>query len=365
MQRKKAYFCLSLTNKTDVMNKPFLFLSLVALAGFFVSCSTKVDLYADYKDVPVIYGLIDVTQDTNYVKIVRAFSGSDEASVDATQVALIADSSNYPGKLNARIIEYKSNVSNQYEPTGREIILDTMTIHDKEFGTFYAPDQKVYYTTESFKMNTGSTKYKYKLFVETPHDTVTSETSIVGGNDFRITTRRVTFSPTAGDKTSKISFMAADNAAVYEIKMVFNYKERQKPLPSSDTVSFVDKQVSWSYGPIHIDDMENEGNGVYSIKYFQVTLFNMLSSAIGADTLNMERRIGDFEVHIAAGGNELYNFIQINSPSAGFSQTVPDYTNINGGYGVFSSRINLKEKLELMSMTQTDLINMNWGFLQR
>lgn len=38
------------------------------------ACSTDVDLYADYKDVPVIYGLLDATADTNYIKITRVFS---------------------------------------------------------------------------------------------------------------------------------------------------------------------------------------------------------------------------------------------------------------------------------------------------
>ena len=66
-----------------------LFLSLSALAClfFFNACSTKVDLYADYKDIPVIYGLLDASADTNYIKIIRAFSGSDENPVDARLAA--------------------------------------------------------------------------------------------------------------------------------------------------------------------------------------------------------------------------------------------------------------------------------------
>lgn len=34
------------------------------------SCSTDVDLYNDYKDIPVVYGLIDAQADTNYIKII-------------------------------------------------------------------------------------------------------------------------------------------------------------------------------------------------------------------------------------------------------------------------------------------------------
>ena len=84
-------------------------------AGILASCSTKGDLYADYKDIPVIYGLLDSNADTNFVKIIRAFSGSDEETVDATQVALIPDSNNYPGKLDAKIYRLKHVYGNQYE----------------------------------------------------------------------------------------------------------------------------------------------------------------------------------------------------------------------------------------------------------
>ena len=113
-----------------------------------------------------------------------------------------------------------------------------------------------------------------------------------------------------------------------------------------------------------LDDLEADGN-IYYIKYNQATLFSMLASAIGGDTLNYERYMGDFNIYLAAGGNELFNYIEINAPSEGFSQSIPDYTNINGGFGVFSSRINLVSTARLSAKTQTDLLGMNWGFKQR
>lgn len=344
------------------MKKLPFFLSLSLILGVFASCNSRLELYADYKDVPVIYGLIDATQDTNYMKIVRAFSGTNDNPIDATQVALIADSNNYPGKLDARIIEYKSSAGGQYTPTGREIMLDTITIHDKHYGVFYAPNQKVYFCTQPFYMDNVSTKYKYKLVVVTPHDTITSETNVVGGDNFKILTTSVTFTPDGEDKTGKISFTPADNAVVYEVSVEFNYQEKKMSGP------LVDKQVSWSYGTIHNDDLEYE-SGHYVVKYNQATLFNALASAIGADTLGVERyfnRNDSFKIHLAAGGRELYNYIQINSPSEGFSQTIPDYTNVNGGFGVFSSRINLNQNVALSAKTCTELIGMkSWGFIQQ
>ena len=88
------------------MKKLFFALSLLACVTLFNACSTDVELYADYKDIPVIYGLIDVTSDTNYVRINRAFSSSNDHPINANEVAMIADSCNYPGKLREGVLHH-------------------------------------------------------------------------------------------------------------------------------------------------------------------------------------------------------------------------------------------------------------------
>ena len=119
------------------MKKLFLSLSLLAAVMVFNACSTDVELYADYKDIPIIYGLLDASQDTNFFRINRAFSGNNEHPINANEVALIADSCNYPGKLRAYIVEYKESYGGNYTSTGDTVLLDTITVHDKQEGVFY------------------------------------------------------------------------------------------------------------------------------------------------------------------------------------------------------------------------------------
>ena len=343
------------------MKKIQFFLSMLLLTGIFASCSTDVELYADYKDIPVVYGLIDATQDTNFVRINRAFSSSNDNPINANEVALIADSCNYTGKLEAKIIEYKSGFGNQYSATGRVFELDTMTIHDKEAGVFYSPHQKVYYTTGNFKRNEGGTKYKYRLFVVKANDTITSETGIVGGNNYRIITNQATFMVEDNSNPAKITFTPAENAAFYDVKMVFNYKEKH-----GQTIE--DKQVKWNFGSKSINDLASTyEDGHYYVSYSVNSLFNLLSDAIGGDTINVTRYFDakPIDIMIAAGGEELYNYIQVNSQAGGLSQSVPDYTNVNGGYGVFSSRINIVKNIMLSPRAQSDLYGMPWGFTQQ
>lgn len=335
---------------------------LLAFASVLSSCSTKVDLYADYKEIPVVYGLLDKTKDTNYVKIIRAFSGSDESSVNANEVALIPDSNNYPGKLTVRIVEEKSTYpGNPYKPTDKKIYLDTITIHDKEPGAFYSPDQKVYYTTAKFNADDGNTKYRYRLEAVIKGDTVSATSNIVGGDRFYIQTSSVDLDP-ASQSSSKIKFVGADNAYVYELKMQFNYKETH---PGQDAVN---KKVEWSLGTFNANDMNFSEIGNYKefeVPYKHEALFNMLGSKIGGDTINAERLIGNLNIMIAAGGSELYNYIEVNAPSSSISQNISDYTNINGGYGVFSSRINISKNVNITPNTITALIGKSgWGFKQ-
>lgn len=350
------------------MKKLFFSISLLASLIGFNACSTDVELYADYKDIPVIYGLLNATEDTNYIRINRAFSGSNENPINANEVALIADSCNYPGKLKAYIVEYKQGYGNTYQPTGDTLMLDTTTIHNKQEGIFYSPDQKVYYTADKdkFANNSNQSKYKYKLLVFKGNDTISAETGIVGGNDFKIATYSLHFEADPTDKLSKIKFTAADNAAFYDMKFVFNYHESHNGGP------MVDKQVSYSCGTKNIDELGTE-NSLFFFNYSNNILFNLLKEAIGADTVidanhpNVARSFDKYPIQIklSAGAYELYNYIEVNSQS-GFSQTVPDYTNINGGFGVFSSRINLIQNAQISQGTQRDLYGKeSWGFIQQ
>ncbi|MBR1514050.1 MAG: DUF4249 family protein [Bacteroidales bacterium] len=349
------------------MKKLLLSVSLLACLACFNACSTDVDLYADYKDIPVVYGLLDASQDTNYIRINRAFSSNNDHPINANEVALIADSCNYPGKLRAYIVEYQSGFGNQFTETGDVLELDTMTVHDKEEGIFYSPNQKVYYAKGKavFSNNSPSRRYKYRLFIHKGNDTITAETGLVGDDDFKVITSQLNFKAAESSKSNQINFVETPNAVFYDMEFVFHYWE------SVNNGPLTQKQVSYSFGAKSIEELDKDGN-VFSVSYGENTLFNLLKDAIGADTIvnpNHPNVVRYFDpkpvtIYLAAGGDELYNYIQVNAQT-GYSQTIPDYTNISGGYGVFSSRRNLTKEVGISARTQTDLYGKPWGFKQQ
>lgn len=345
-------------------------LLFVFFGAFFASCSTDVEMYTDYKDVAIIYGLLNYQSDTNYIKITRAFCGTNDDPINAHEVALIADSSNYPGKLDARLVELKSTIGSQYEPTGREFVLDTMTIHDKEEGTFYSPDQKVYYTTEQLNASTNGSRYKYRLKVVKPDgDTVTAQTTMVGDEEFRILSGSANFQLGHTNAMGKIVFRADGMASLYDVKVRFNYSEQHV----GEEMKW--KHISRSFGTKTIDKylLEEGTENTYYLQYSLNWLFNALESAIGSDTVvdgnhpNVVRHIGGFVISISAGGDDMSmyysaNQAQLNSPMS----LVSLYTNIDGGFGLFSSRTTVEKTVKLTLFATRDLYSVTaWGFKEQ
>lgn len=324
------------------------------LVALFFSCSTDVDLYAEYKEIPVIYGILDADADTNYVKITRVMS----VEGDAYQVAVNPDSSNYPGKLDVRIVEYCNGDSL------REIVLDTITIHNKEHGLFYAPDQKLYYTTEKLNRNRKKEHYSYRLKVVLPDRTLTSKADMVGDNNFGVQSLAVNFSKEYfGMVSRQFLFRPAINATIYQVSLAFTFLEQRTPDGDS-----VPRTMYWDVGTYSGEYLvQNSDFDAYVFFYRPETFYEHLTEFIGGDTaiVGLKRYISDYpvEVTITAGGEHLRQYVYNNDMSSGFVLGDPEFSLIDGGYGVFSSRATIRQSVRLGGETVPDLVSMtNWGF---
>ena len=314
--------------------------------------------------------MLDNRADTNFIKITRAFCGTNDNPINANEVAMVYDSSNYPGKLDARIIELKSIHGGPYEPTGREFALDTITKRNKEEGTFYSPSQLFYYTTERFNTGTSNDRFKYRLVVVKPDgDTVTAQTTMVGNEEFGIMSSNANFQLMPSNVLEKIIFKADGVAQLYDVKIQFNYSEQH----AGQEMKW--KNVSRSFGtkPINEYNKVEGAENLYYLEYSVNWLFNALKGAIGGDTIvdgnhpNVIRHIGSLVLSISAGGYEMYiyysaNQAQQNSPMS----LVSVYSNIDGGYGLFSSRTTIKKSVKLSYYATRDIFSVTaWGFKEQ
>lgn len=318
------------------------------------SCKKSVDLYADYKVVPVVYGLLDANADTTFIKITRAFYAQNE---DATQIAMNPDSSNYPGKLDVRLTEYCNGDSI------RQIILDTITIWNKQQGTFYAPKQKLYYTAERLKKNAKNEKYQYKLTIVLPDRILESTTDIVGSSGYKVKSLAVNYSQEYFGVNRPLEFYPATNAESYDVSMAFTFKEQRTP--TSDSVP---RTMRWTLGTYTDYELAKYiVDNYYRVTYRPERFYDQLRAFLGADTAiaGLTRFIGDYpvEITIAAAGPELTHYIEWGSLGNYGTQGGNDFTLIEGGMGVFSSRMTATRKVRLAGTTVPDLLaHRNWGF---
>ena len=164
------------------------------------------------------------------------------------------------------------------------------------------------------------------------------------------------------DEVEKLFFRSSEEVVLYDISMEFYYREQHPGQPMTT------KKVSWSYGSKTLSEYEKAGESIYSLDYSVNTLFNALSNAIGGDTIwdvnhpNVTRYIDDFVIVMVAAGREFYENYQMILES-GNVHSNSAYSNINGGYGLFSSRVKISRTAELSSTTKRDIFGMkSWGF---
>lgn len=331
---------------------------IVLAMAFLCSCSTDVDLYTSPTDATIVYGVLDVAADTNFIKITRAFPGCNDDGFDANQIMTIADSSNYPYKLDACLVEYSGPLHGNCTPTGREIRLDTVTIHNKVNGMFYGPDQLMYFTKSRLYPNKKDKQYQYELRI-CKDDTITSRIGLLGSENFKVNTNMVFFSVTPSSLVRKVEMTLDEHDAVYQIDMQFNYKE---VVPGHDTVY---QNVQWTLGTFNKNDFYYD-NGIYYVKYSERTLFDLLENTIEVSVLHVDRFFDSFLITVTAYGMDAYCYSQMSIPSGGLNHIAMDYnyTNIHGGYGVLSSKYKLVKNVAISPRAQADLLSKPWGFKQ-
>ena len=313
--------------------KKLFFLSAV-LVIMFNRCSTDVDIYADYKDITVVYGLLDQADDTIWLKITKAYLGEG----NALHFAQNPDSSNYPYKLNVVL----SGMRNGSEV--RHIVFDTITIHNKKPGDsiFYYPNQLMYYAVPAQPLDKEAI---YKLIIEKRDGTIEAEAGLIG--DFAVTQPVYTISFNV-DK--ELVWKAAQNGKRYEVKFTFHYRELGQG--SNDTLN---KSISWSLGVRK--SVNTDGNEVLTIPYSGERFFKLLENNLDKDP-NVTRWSGKVDAVLACGDLVLDTYIEINNATSGLLTELPQYTNIKGekATGVFAARHTLVKPFKLAVVSERKLV---------
>jgi hypothetical protein len=314
-------------------------LGLLAVVFLFSMCSTEMDLLDEWKETTVVYGMLDQSQPTQYIRIQKAFLGPNNAYDMAQQY----DSINYVNGLDVHMERL----------TNSDGLVDTLhlspdTFYNKQPGDFYAP----MYVAYSFTPPAGwlSTSYKYRLVIynASTANEVTSTARIVGNYDIiQPNFGTIGFASNNVNYKVEIKWDPATNAERYQVMAYFHYTE-------VDINNVATQKVT---GGWFISDQTPTGTQVSdeSVKFEPDGFYRFLASEIQPDDNVIERRSDSVKFYVYACGGELNDYMNINGPSSSIVQERPQYTNINNGLGVFSARTSASRAYVLANQSLDSL----------
>ncbi len=311
-------------------------LVVVLLVTLFSSCKQDFDITSDYKEIPVVYGLLNHQENTHYIRIQKGFLIDGNALVAAG----VADSVYYPDVLTVKLVPYFNG-----NPSGTPFTLTRVDGDNlglpKDSGTF-ANSPNILYTfngaldvnkTYRLEVSNGDNGYKFKS--RKNEDSL--EITLV--KDFLI------IAPfKKGDKISlqnepsaySIKWYDAENAGIYDVNVRFFYKEYKLSDNSLYRDTFVDIPFLKSY-------LVDYASGHINVVEFTSSLvLNYLANNIKSD-IEVIREFNTqkgMQFMFAAGGAEMAKFMKSQQAQGGLAsnETLPPYTNIDGGVGLLSSR---------------------------
>ncbi len=323
------------------MKKLVSYLVAFVFVGFaFISCKTDFDINAPYKPIPIIYGLLDQSQDTQFVKINKSFIG-DGNNVD---YASINDSVLF-SNISARVEQYAPGFSSPFKVYD----LQELWVGNLQSGIFYSDSQKVYYFIPDAPLN-DEHMYQLVVSVDDLEEDITAQTYLLDGSglsfdylfslalginglnlaDVNLGTSDVFYSP-------QIKWNTAPKGKRYELIMSFRYNE-------VTAVGSQPKTIYWNLGTqtaIGNGDALNDSEKMF-VNLSGEQFYEMINSRLkdySNDAQVLKREVIAVDFIVSAGNEDLNTYIEVNEPATGVVTERPTFTNISGdGIGLFASK---------------------------
>jgi len=307
------------------MKKIFLILSVFAVV--FTSCETDFDVNAEWDEVTVVYGFLDAGEEMNtqQIKISKAFLGK----MDALQMAQYADSINFDqGDLAVKVIRVKNNGNTDTITLDEVPILRASGIFNNSIMMYTFEN-----TFEDKPFLNSNSEYELLIKNNLTGNQVSSITNIVSNFNFDMGSGFPfgfieTWIPGNSSATKFSSTVVTwgnsnDNGVQYQIDLIFNYQENN-----------IDKDLIYTTSVL-------EGTSQFAFEGEK--FFNFLKNELVKDP-SIERNFIDIDLVMTVGSEDLKTYRIINEEITGIVQERPQFTNINNGIGLFSSRFTKTRK---------------------
>lgn len=292
------------------LSKYILFLFSVLLIH---SCSTEVDLLGDTREIPVVYGVIEVSEPENFIRIERAFA---DREISAVELASDPD-----------VIYYGEDVQAVMTVAGKgEYVLERVNGDDygipRAEGIFASFPNILYRIAPAEFTLEPADEIELRIIRS---DSLLAKTNIRLASAVSISTPiRDSNLPLSYISRTFFQYFSTTAPAFYQVSVIFNYREL------IFGGEWQDKSLKYI-----IDKEAREVRVELAGREF----FNYLAANIKPDDTTI-RVFESIEAEVIGAGPEfsnLLNFIRANLGITG-AQEVPVFSNIEGGVGVLTSK---------------------------
>jgi len=323
-----------------------LILGLCATLFSQMSCSNEVEVIGIWKDIPVVYGVINHQDSVNYIRVERAYLPPNESALTVAK-----------------------NIDSLYFDTSK-VDVDMFYILNGDTILWPIPIERVNLIDEGIMRDSGmfvhEPSYAYKLVGAGTTDALLRIVNHETGHTFYARTKQVSAGATSNLLFMTPSYSLSPNrplvwrevndqgnevyasvivemtgngfASIYDYKFEFHYDEYEIDGNGAEVAgSRTDKSVVWRAVSDFIPSSPNQTKRVVKGEAFFQFLANELSDVTGTNT----RRCGGYiELYVDGGSASLRDYIlarQANEGFVGGMYPAEPYSNVEGGYGILAS----------------------------
>jgi len=309
-------------------------LILLCLLGS-LSCSEDFQLTEPWKDIPVVYGFINVRDTAQYVRVERLFV---DENIPASQIAKNVDSLYYKNAV-VSLVNLTKNRNKDYILTMVDANLEGYMREDGPFAT--SPNYIYKIRTSDMVLNSGDS-ILFKLNRSAGLPLVTARIVVLNDMSFSTPADDQKVLVFKASESQQFAWSAKSDAKIFDF--IINIYVQEVNVVTTKTEI---KKIVWS---------AQKGDFSKKALINNQSFYNILRDRLIVDG-NIKRQILKVDLEVKAGGQDLLEFNSIVNANTGItaSQEIPRYSNLSEGFGLFASTATLVRTMGISSDTKSYL----------
>jgi hypothetical protein len=304
------------------------------------SCETDFNIEASEKEIPIVYGVLNVTEPKQYIRVQRAFLSKD---------GKVSEFSKDPN-----ILYYSNGKAILTIPsTGRTILgkrINSEDIGIKRDSGFFAESPNILYEFDTKDwLVTAPSKVIFTFDNESLLKGVSAQIALVKDLQLRegVPSAPLNF---GYDRVITMGWNHSTETKLFDLIMRINYQEKS----NKTNGIFLEKSVDW-FLKDNLEVGSDPTKGSFSFK--GIEFFKFLGNTLPISS-DIQRNMKSIDILLTAGGIEFKEILNLNQANFGLtgSNSIPRYNNIVNGIGFLSSRMRVtRTDISLSSVTLDSL----------